>query len=214
MAAYLTRYLDLLVEGNPDLGLYARNNETLSQGISLSGSSTAVAVPDSTGAAYSTDDRVYEVQVPFAGVEYRITLVATDAYERRAVPEGSVVFFTADQSAAEPPMPGIAKPDAVGAPVTPARVVAVNGLDLEDSSLPDDAPPPSRSVVADSVNLREGVAGFTFTVDSDAAAQIAPFVYATTPTAYPSYSTFLEVADDLRPVEVFGVGPTLTYLAP
>ena len=51
-------------------------------------------------------------------------------------------------------------------------------------------------------------------IDSDRAESIAPFIYPNTSFDCLSYDPRLELAADGRPVETFGVGPTITYTSP
>ena len=198
MAAFLSRLLDIDTEADPSVGS-VRDNEVFSDGITQSRPATGPALGDrGEGSDVPLDDREYTVADLRPGVEYRVTLVETSAFERRtddadgdgdSADEGEdrVVFFDAANGA------GTAAPGD-----TPAVITVLAGEDVAE---------PTKTGVA--VADEDGV--LEFTVDSDEPTEFAPFVYPTTPPTYTSFDTFLEVAEDLRPVELFGVGPVSTY---
>ena len=196
MAAFLTRYLDLLAEEEPALAP-PRDNEALSTGFA------ALARPEigvGGGQSYTVGGLT-----PF--VPYTVWLVDPRAYEQRpvdvdadpATPPEDVLFFRADQS---PEDPGVARPDPVGAPATPATITAVEGQRL----------PTTGNVVAGRVVpvVAPADGELTFTVESPEPVAVAPFVFPS--VGDKNYNFFLELAEDLRPVEVFGVGPVTTFI--
>lgn len=202
MAAFLVRQLDVNTEVDPGLAP-PRDNEVFSDGINVAGPTTLVAVQDQGGTTpdVPSDDVRFTFIGLDAGTTYRISLVASGAYARVATdtdtttetPDDQVVFFDGVTSI------GTADPGAQTGVIT-----SVDGVALRE---------PSRTTTTEASGPREA-AGFTVTLDSDVAGTLAPFIYPVDPVGYTSFDSFLEVAADRRPVELFGVGPTVTWTAP
>ena len=196
MAAFLTRWVDVLDEEDPATVALARNNEVFSGRIgAVPPGGSRPAVVDQDGDDNPLDDTVYTAGGLDPEREYRITLVTPESYTRTdANPvdtsgDSDLVQFVGDRTAS------LAAPG-----TTSARIIEVNGEET-DAAQSLTAFPTDAGVL----ELR---------VDAEDATSVAPFLYPNSSYDYLSFSPRLELAADGRPVETFGVGPVAEYTAP